>query len=569
MFLMKIVLIPLLIALVPGCQKKAAVVATPQIATTQVQPTVTKEAHLDANWYTKDPADLNQELDEYLELAIKKNYVEADCEAVRALVVPHAGLYYSGFSAATAYQTLLSSKNLFGGDIKNTKINHVIILAPDHSGLSFGITLPTYSEYKTPLGTIKTNMAAVEQLKRLALAKISAKEHDSEHSLEMQLPWLQKTIANFSITPIIVGNLDEFDINQLARELKKVISDTTLVVVTSDFTHHGASYKYQIFNDHIVNYLRALDSTIIETILKPDLAAFDEILERTQATVCGKNPIKILIALLSGQHLGVTPAAPGAMPGTAIEGRLCSYYTSAHLKHAREDGVSINVPDLVGDLPDEDAQESVSYAAMIFSAQRVEDLSRENQLTGFEKRSLTTLARESIENELAQDKRMPPPLLWPVSSPGMIRPQGVFVTLNDKEERLRGCIGRITSLKPLYQTTQDMAIAAAFKDERFAPLNKEDLNTTTISITVLSQPERVFALSNIVLGKHGIILNKFKDDGTLLASSVFLPQVPPSMKWDLATTLAELSKKAGLGADGWQDGCELQIFEGYEIKEKA
>ncbi len=556
--LIKMLLMSLLLTMVTSCQKKSTVVPISQAVTTEAQSTVTQEAHLDANWYTKDPADLNQEMDEYLELAIKKNYVEADHEAVRALVVPHAGLYYSGFAAATAYQTLLSSKNLFGGDIKNKKINHVVILAPDHSGLTFGIALPAFTQYRTVLGTIKINTTAVEQLSKLALVKPSDTIFGTEHSVEMQLPWLQKTIENFTVTPIVVGNLDEFDINQFAQELKKIISDTTLLVVTSDFTHHGASYRYQIFDQHIVNYLRALDSTVIETILKPNLAAFEEILERTQATVCGKNPLKILIALLSGQHLGTT-----------VEGRLCTYYTSAHLKHAREESPTINVPDLIGDLPDEDAQESVSYAAMVFSAQRVSDLSRENQLTGFEKRSLTTLARESIENELAQDGRMQPPLLWPVTSPSLTRPQGVFVTLYDKEDKLRGCIGRITSLKPLYQTTQDMALAAAFKDERFAPLIKDDLNTTTLSVTILSEPERVFAVSNIVLGKHGIILNKFKDDGTLLASSVFLPQVPLSMKWDLATTMAELSKKAGLPADGWQDGCELQIFEGYEIRERV
>jgi AmmeMemoRadiSam system protein A len=269
-------------------------------------------------------------------------------------------------------------------------------------------------------------------------------------------------------------------------------------------------------------------------------------------------PLTLLLKLLEGKHLGDT------------ESRLCSYYTSAHLTHAREGNAFINVPDLLGDLPDSAARESVSYGAVVFTAQRLNELKPENQLTGFEKRSLTTMARESIENELAQQTHQPAQLLWPIVTPSLTKPQGVFVTLHDHDNRLRGCIGRITSLKPTYQTTQDMAIAAAFKDERFKPLTKEELdNEVHLSISILSQPERVFALSNIVLGKHGIILNKFKDDGTLLASSVFLPQVPPSMNWDLATTLAELSVKAGLPRDGWQDNCELQIFEGYEVKEEV
>ena len=556
-------LIPLLLTLTVSCQKKEVPVQTPPAGAIQTtsaasaqNSVVTKATHLDANWYTKNPADLNQELDEYLELAVKKCYVEADSEAVRALVVPHAGLYYSGFCAATVYQTLLSSKNLLSSNIKNSKIKHVIILAPDHSGLSYGITLPHYSQYNTPLGSIPVNTPAVEALKNLKLAKISEKEHNTEHSLEMQLPWLQKTIENFTITPLIVGNIDQHDCAQLITELKKLITDTTLLVVTSDFTHHGAEYRYQVFDDHIIHYLRALDSTIIEALLKKDLKSFNEVIERTQSTVCGYNPLMVLLSLLEDTKL------------SDVEGRLCSYYTSAHLTQARKDNPTINVSDLIGDLPDEQAQSSVSYSGIVFSAQRVADLSQENKLTGFEKRSLTTMARESIDNELETVDRKPQQLMWPITTPGLTKPQGVFVTLHDKNDELRGCIGRIATLKPLYQSTQDMAIAASFKDERFGPLSKAELDSTKISVTILSQPERVFALSNIVLGKHGIILNKFNEDGTLQTSSVFLPQVPLSMKWDLATTLAELSKKASLPAEGWQDNCELQIFDGYEIKEE-
>ncbi len=558
-----VLLLPLLLTLTVSCQKKeasvqiaAAAEASAAPAAHAQNPVVTKAAHLDANWYTKNAADLNQELDEYLELAVKKCYVEADSETVRALVVPHAGLYYSGFCAATVYQTLLSSKNLLSSNIKNTKINHVIILAPDHSGLSYGITLPHYSEYNTPLGTIPVNASAVAALQTLKLAKVSEKEHNTEHSLEMQLPWLQKTVENFTITPLIVGNIDQHDCGQLVAELKKLMTDTTLLVVTSDFTHHGAQYRYQVFDDHIINYLRALDSTVIEALLKKDLKSFNEIIERTQATVCGYNPLMVLLSLLEDTKLG------------DVEGRLCSYYTSAHLTEARISNPTINVADLIGDLPDEHAQASVSYAGIVFSAQRVADLSQENKLTGFEKRALTTMARETIDNELGTVDREPQQLLWPITTPGLTKPQGVFVTLHDKNDQLRGCIGRITTLKPLYQTTQDMVIAASFKDERFGPLSKAELESTKISLTVLSKPERVFALSNIVLGKHGIILNKFNEDGTLQTSSVFLPQIPLSMKWDLATTLAELSKKAGLPREGWQDNCELQIFDGYEIKEE-
>lgn len=549
-----ILLMPLLLVITTSCQKKEPTpISTPQ--TTQPV-SIIKEPHLDANWYSKDPADLNQELDEYLELAIKKCYVEADPEAVRALIVPHGGLYYSGFCAATAYQTLLSNKNLFAPNVKNNKINHVIVLAPDHSGLSFGVTLPEYTQYRTPLGIISVNAAAVQTLKKINLVKASNQEHNAEHSIEMQLPWLQKTIENFTITPLIIGNLDQQDTAQFFQTLRSLITDTTLVVATTDFTHHGPSYRYQVFSDHIVNYIRALDSAIVEPLLNKESKAFAQVVQRTQATVCGYNAAMVLLKLLEDQKFSAT------------QGRLASYYTSAHLKQARTATPTINVPDLIGEIPDDQARESVSYAAIVYSAQDISLLSKENQLTGFEKRSLTTMARESIENELARENRQPPQLLWPIITPGLSTSHGAFVTLHDKNDQLRGCIGRITSLKPLYQTAQDIAISAAFKDERFAPLSSAELDDNTkISVTILSQPEKAFALSNIVLGKHGIILNKFSDDGTLQATAVFLPEVPVSMRWDLPTTLRELSQKAGLGPDGWQLGCEIQIFEGHEIKE--
>ncbi|MBM3886463.1 AmmeMemoRadiSam system protein B, partial [Candidatus Dependentiae bacterium] len=563
----KILIVPLSLMLTAGCLKKTQIITpTPsapiaQPIQSQSQPqsqaiTITKNAHLDANWYTKNVDDLNQEMDEYLELAIKKCYVEADSDAIQALVVPHAGLYYSGFCAATTYQTLLSNKNLLSENIKNNKINHVIILAPDHSGMNFGIVLPHYTEYQTPLGNIAVNTTAVSALQNLKFAKINDATHNTEHSIEMQLPWLKKTISKFTITPIIIGNIDQHDTNALISELKKIITDSTLLVVTSDFTHHGAQYRYQIFEDNIINYLRALDSTVLEALLKKDLNSFNEIVEQTQDTICGYNPLMILLTLLQDNKFNNT------------EGRLCSYYTSAHVAQARPNQSSINVAELIGDLPDEAAKTSVSYAGIVYSNQRVDDLLQENRLTGFEKQSLTSMARETIDNELSQEDRLPPQLLWPITTPRLNLPYGIFVTLKDKNDQLRGCIGRITTLKPLYQTTQDMAMAAAFKDERFAPLSKMELDSTKVHITILNKPERIFALSNIVLGKHGIILNKYKEDGTLLTSSVFLPQVPISMQWDLATTLNELSRKAGLAADGWQDNCELQIFDGYEIKEE-
>ena len=178
------------------------------------------------------------------------------------------------------------------------------------------------------------------------------------------------------------------------------------------------------------------------------------------------------------------------------------------------------------------------------------------------------MSREVIENSFKKtEEKIPEHLLWPIITPSITQAKGTFVTLGAKDGTLRGCLGQIASQKPLYQTVVDMSKSAALKDTRFTPIKKEELDNIIIDITVLSPPRQVSTFHEIVIGQHGIILNKFEKDGSLKASSVFLPQVPPSFGWDLRTTLEQLSMKAKLGKDGWKDSCEFQVFEGFEIKE--
>ena len=205
---------------------------------------------------------------------------------------------------------------------------------------------------------------------------------------------------------------------------------------------------------------------------------------------------------------------------------------------------------------------------MVFTQQELKKLSKENQLTEYEKKSLVKLAREVIENGLKpKHQQTPEHLLWPIVSPGLEKNSGIFVTLTTRDEKLRGCIGQILSYDPIYKTTIKMAQAAAFKDNRFLPLKGIELSNTLIDVSILTTPEKVATFEEITLGKHGIILNKFEKDGTLKASAVFLPTVAKNQNWDLRTTLEQLSIKAGIGKDGWQEGAELQVFEGIELHE--
>jgi AmmeMemoRadiSam system protein A len=137
--------------------------------------------------------------------------------------------------------------------------------------------------------------------------------------------------------------------------------------------------------------------------------------------------------------------------------------------------------------------------------------------------------------------------------PELHKPYGAFVTLK-QNNRLRGCIGRIISDIPLYKLIQEMAVAAAFYDDRFLPVSREELPGLTIEITVLSTLKKIKSINEIELGKHGILI---EDRGR---AGVFLPQVATETGWTLEEFLGHCSRdKAGLGWDGWKNA-RISIF---------
>jgi AmmeMemoRadiSam system protein A len=173
----------------------------------------------------------------------------------------------------------------------------------------------------------------------------------------------------------------------------------------------------------------------------------------------------------------------------------------------------------------------------------------EHGLNHDQQRFLLNLARDSIayylenrtqlkiemEDDILQEKR------------------GVFVTLK-LAENLRGCIGYPLPQDPLYQSVIEAAVLAATKDHRFPPLKPEELPQTRIEISVLSLPRRIDNVSEIEVGKHGIIVTQGLNRGLLL------PQVPLEWNWDLETYLNHGSLKAGLPENAWKQGAEIEIF---------
>ncbi len=503
---------------------------------------VVHPAHLTTGWYQTNAARLRQEIDANFEQA--HQYFPTHLSTVpRALIVPHAGHNYSGLCAATAYQTLLDEKKQ-----PNTTIKRVIIMAPTHTTFYNGIALPDYTVYRMPNGDIPIDMQAIKKLSQKdKVFDFFPQAHATEHALEVQLPFLQRAVASFELVPLIVGHLSDEQTFLAAEAIKKLLTNDSLLVISSDFTHHGAPYEYIVFDKNISTNLRLLDGMAVQALATPSFESFVTMIHQTSATICGQEPLKILLALLETDALGTTQA------------HLTCYYNSAQLAWAQKG--TYNPLKLFDNPPDKEMQSSVSYVGMVFAAP---SSSPREVLTGYEQQALLTLARNSIKHAFDQQEEKIP---LPIISSGLLTTAGAFVTLNTTKGELRGCIGRITTDKPLYSTVAAMAKASAFNYTRFEPLRKEELDTIVIDITLLTPPHKVASADDIVVGQHGVILNKRGESGSIIASAVFLPQVAREWHWDRTTMLEQLSLKAGLDRNAWKTNCDFEVFEGFEFKE--
>ncbi len=181
----------------------------------------------------------------------------------------------------------------------------------------------------------------------------------------------------------------------------------------------------------------------------------------------------------------------------------------------------------------------------------------EKFLNNDQQKLLLSFAREAIHHHLTTGKT----IKKKTTDPELAEKRGAFVTLKVNDQ-LRGCIGFPLPYKPLWETIRDAAIAAATQDYRFQPLSLEELPKTKIEISVLTLPETVRDVKEIIVGKHGIIISKGSYKGLLL------PQVPLEWKWDRETYLSQGCLKAGLDEDEWKKDVHIERFSAQVFSEK-
>ena len=519
-----------------------------------------RTARFAGTWYDADATHLGAQLSDFLGRAEKELEVHPLERAfpnnlpvgarILAIVVPHAGYAYSGQTAAFAYEKL-----------KGLPIKRVFLLGPSHYVAFRGCALPHQSSFATPFGPLNVDQTVIKELAHFPYFRQLKEVHENEHSLEMQLPLIKKSLGDVSIIPIAVGVLsDPQEIKLVARALSRYIEKDDLVIVSSDFTHYGPRFDYQPFTSDIAENIKHLDQRAFECLEKSDLDAFLHFHDVTQDTICGFYPCAVLLSMLpEGAH-----------------GSLLRYRTSQDVSLDPENN-------------------SVSYMAIAFSVDKPEVHWESNHadedlscLTEEDGKVLCDVARQSIEHYLDNQPFSAQALLNDEQKAKFSAQRGAFVTLfklpppqpKDKKgkvrqiqvkakpvktirdgKELRGCIGYIYPVKSLLESVTENAVSAATKDPRFKPLAKEELKDLEIEITVLTSPKPIDSWKQIKLGEDGVILHK---DGQ---QAVFLPSVATEFGWDLPETLTQLSMKAGCGANGWKEGALFDIFQGKSFEE--
>jgi len=476
-------------------------------------------------FYPADPKELRSAVTEMLSRASRPERPSL------ALIAPHAGYVFSGPTAATAFKGL-----------EGQEIRRIILLGPSHRRAFAGAALPAagITAFATPLGEVQLDRGAVETLRAKPGFDGPPAAHDPEHSLEVELPFLQIVAPGASIVPILVGpGTGPGEARRIARSLAPLLRKGAVVVASSDFSHHGEAYRWAPFagDPDMAARLMALGRAAAGRAAAVDWRGFWNQVEVSGDTVCGEHAIETLLQLLSHAFEG--------------SGRLAALTTSGEVTGQWD--------------------RSVTYAAVRFTGRWrpwKDDPAppKPGKLDAAERDALLGLARATLETHLEHGPQLAD---WYASHEirgNLAAIAGAFVTINRRgltpeQGRLRGCIGSIVGREPLADTVVHAARSAAH-DPRFPPLEASELPKMSLEISVLSPLRRVRDPKAIVLGRDGVILSKSGH------SAVYLPQVATETGWDRATLLSHLSVKAGLSPDAWRSGARFEVFTAQVFSEE-
>lgn len=421
-------------------------------------------------FYPADPATLDRMVGECLEAA------PAEPVPAKAIIAPHAGYIYSGAIAGTAYAAV---KHL------GPQVTRVVLLGPAHRWPFRGLAAPSADGLVTPLGVVRVDRAGLDAILGLPDVQILDEAFEGEHSLEVHLPFIQRTFPNAAVVPLVVGSCSPQAVDAVLQRLWG--GPETMIVISSDLSH---------FHDY--DTARTLDLAASQAIeaAEPDLLTGD--------AACGFKPISGLLLRARALDLRVTT------------------------RDLRNSG------DTAGD-----KRRVVGYGAYTLEP------ADEARLTDAERRQLLDAAHNALEHVVRTGR---PPEVAVESFPMPLRAlRKTFVTL-EIDGALRGCIGTIQPVNPLVRDVVQNTYKSAMQDPRFGPLTADELPKVTVTVSILSHDrpmeiaDEADLLRQIRPGTDGLII---RDRGR---SALFLPKVWEVLP-EKRDFLRHLKAKAGLDPD--------------------
>lgn len=409
----------------------------------------------------------------------------------RAVIVPHAGYYYSGMLAYSGIRHLKK-------DVKN-----VFIIAPTHYVGFEGLALSKFDKWQTPLGEVEVNREINNQIvKKFYYSDFLDEAFESEHSVEVQVPFIQKILPDAKIIPILVGKI-EYD--KLSRVIEHFWENPeNAFVISSDLSHFLPAKE-----------ARKTDNLTAEMIESADIEQF------SHEQACGFTGVCALTKFVKNRGFSLI--------------RVGMY----------------NSGDVTGD-----NSKVVGYGGWFLY---------EGGKTAFIKKYFSNLLVKICKKSILagfDDKE--PELDYEEIPPVLFEKGACFVTL-EKAGSLRGCIGSIIAHQSLIEDLVKNAYNAAFSDPRFMELEKDEFNDLSIAISLLSVPEKMHfkdeedLLEQIIQNEDGIII---KEGGH---QAVYLPSVWEQLP-DKKMFLNSLKQKAGLSADYFSKTFEAYRYKAEYVK---
>jgi MEMO1 family protein len=429
---------------------------------------------------------------------------------LRALILPHAGYRYSGITAAHCVRCLAGRH-----------FAKIIVMGPDHRVGIRTAAISAVAAYETPLGKIGLhNDCRYLRRKHSHLFEYNPLSDRTEHSVEVVLPFLQYSLGDFQLVPMVIGGADP---QAVASAVAGVMDGKTLLVASSDLSHFLPYRKAVTWDRETLDLIKNIEP---------------EKLMARQNSACGKAPVAVILHLARQRHWRPV---------------LLDYRNSG---------------DTAGD-----KSRVVGYAAVAFyetiQARGKGENPMENCYSKENGGVLLRLARRTITEKLGQafDAEASARLEEKLREECFDSRSGTFVTLT-LNGQLRGCIGNMSATVSLRDGVRQNAISAAFHDPRFSPLTDAELEKVRIEISILTEPQTLaYDGGDDLIGKlrpdiDGVIISKGLNRAT------FLPQVWKQLPQP-SDFLSHLCMKAGLESHVWQTGTlDVQTYQVVSFEEE-